>query len=184
MEKEYGVPGSSLYSMWLSTLENKIEVESKFQSRASPCKMRTESEGETEVLRRHSKVGAGRLCLAKQCDEALSWRFYWEGECLCDTMNKSYLIVANRTRIPGLLTNHLLPPVSLHFSYSHSEHLCLVKRCHGVPCPYCWLEKLCYSSAGSPNELLSLDAVAQEKKAQPFCQSGGEYSSVISNLLL
>lgn len=100
-------------------------------------------------------------------------------------MNKSYLIVANRTRIPGLLTDHLLPPVSLCFScYSHSEHLCLVKRCHGVPCPHCWLEKLCYSSAGSPNELLSLDAVAQEKKAQPFCQCGGEYSSVISNLLL
>lgn len=66
MGEEGGVPGSSLYSMWLSTPENKIEVESKFQSRASPCKMRTESEGETEVLRRHSKAGAGRLCLAKR----------------------------------------------------------------------------------------------------------------------
>lgn len=46
------------------------------------------------------------------------------------------------------------------------------------------VEKLRYSSAGSPNGLLSLAAVAQEAKAQPFCQRGGEYSSVISNLLL
>lgn len=72
MEKEGEVPGSNLYSTRLSTPENKTKVESKVQSRASPYKMRTESEGETEVLRRHSKVGAGRLCLAKQCDEALS----------------------------------------------------------------------------------------------------------------
>lgn len=105
---------------------------------------------------------------AKPCDEALSWKFCWEEECSCDTMNKSYLIVANRTRICGLLTDHLLHPVSLCFScYSDSEHLTLVKRCHGVPCPHCWFEKLCYSSAGSPNGPLSLDAVAQEAKAQP-----------------
>ena len=62
MEKEGGVPGFNLYSMLLSTPGNKIKVESKVQPRTSPCKMRTESEGETKVLRRHSKVGAGRLC--------------------------------------------------------------------------------------------------------------------------
>lgn len=47
LEREGGVPGSNLYSMLLSIPENKIKVESKVQPRASPCKMRTDSEGES-----------------------------------------------------------------------------------------------------------------------------------------